>query len=134
MTRLALVLVVAVVLSAQASAAWSRSSTGLGVAAAKTMPAGNAPGATASGFTVTVTWTASSFPQGGTVSSYRIRRFDALGNPSNAANGCSGTVASTSCVETGVPAGAWRYAVTPAIGAWTGAEGPHGTAVVVTGL
>lgn len=47
-----------------------------------------------------------------------------------AANGCAGVVATTSCTETGVAAGQWRYTITPVLGAnWKGIESPASAAV-----
>jgi hypothetical protein len=86
------------------------------------MPNGNQP--TVSGLltTMTVTWGASLFADGGAVPGYVVRRYPALGGAGqNAANGCGGIVAATGCVETGV-VGAWNYTVTPAAGLWRGGE------------
>jgi hypothetical protein len=41
-------------------------------------------------------------------------------------------VSGTSCVESGVPTGTWKYSVTPAAGTWRGVEGPQSDPVVVT--
>lgn len=85
------------------------------------MPQGATPAATATGGDVSVSWSA--VTAGGALVSYTIRRFDASsGVPATAGGSCAGTVAGTSCTETGVPSGTWRYAVTPVRAGWTGAE------------
>ena len=50
-----------------ASAAWSPSAIGSGAARAKALGTGNIPTATVSGKKVTVTWSASTFSNGGNV-------------------------------------------------------------------
>jgi hypothetical protein len=113
-------------LAGPASASWSSSGSGHGAAKARSMPGGNQPSVSGLLTTKTVTWSASLFADGGAVPSYVIRRYPALGGAAqNAANGCGGLVAGTSCVETGV-VGSWKYTVTPAVGLWRGAESAQG--------
>jgi len=96
------------------------------------MPAGNTPGASAVLSTVTVTWAANSFPGGTPVPGYLIRRFNSLTQVEGTVlAACSGIRSGTSCVESGVPAGTWRYTVTPAAGVWRGAQSAQSTAVIV---
>jgi hypothetical protein len=128
------VLVLSLVVVGLAHAAWAGGSSGVAASAARTMPAGNAPTGSASGFNVTVTWAAASFAGGGAISGYTVRRFDALGNPTAAGSGCAGIVGPTSCTESAVPTGTWRYAVTPAIASWRGGESAQSPGVLVPGL
>jgi hypothetical protein len=96
------------------------------------LPTGNVPTATAGLGSVTVTWAQSSFAGGGPVPSYVVRRFNAiLGTEGAVGAACSGLVSSTSCVETGVPSGSWKYSVTPAAGAWRGGQSAQGNTIVV---
>jgi hypothetical protein len=99
------------------------------------MPAGNTPSASSPflSHTVNVTWTAS--PGGALIAGYEIRSTDTVtGLPRTVGSGCSGVVAGTTCAETGVPTGAWRYSVTPRKNNWHGAESARSVAVVVPGL
>ena len=80
---------------------------------------------------MSVAWSAASLPGGGSVAGYEVRRYSTGGTLQSTGSGCSGTVAATSCTETAVPAGSWRYAVRPRQGNWTGAEGGLSTAVTV---
>jgi hypothetical protein len=80
---------------------------------------------------VTVSWSATSLPGGASVAGYVVRRYSTGGALQTIGSGCSGTIATTSCTETGVPNGSWRYTVTPVQGNWTGAEGGQSTAVTV---
>ncbi len=47
---------------------------------------------------------------------------------------CSGTLSGTSCTETGVPSGTWRYAVTPVLAGWTGAESALSASVTIASI
>lgn len=119
--------------AAPAAGAWSAGSVGSGAAAARTMPAGNTPGGAASMGSVTVTWTASTFAGGPPVPGYVVRRFNSLTQAeATVLAACAGTVSETSCTESGVPIGSWRYTVTPAAGTWRGAQSAQSAAVVVT--
>ncbi|MCW3013786.1 MAG: hypothetical protein JWO02_878, partial [Solirubrobacterales bacterium] len=124
-----------------AAAFWHASGTGAGSAAAATMPSGQQPTGTASGQSVTVTWTQSTFGgvRLGTVAGggYTVARYP-QGSSSAAAIGAScattitGTGASLQCVETGVPYGGWQYSVTPVLGgSFTGPESAHSAVVSV---
>jgi hypothetical protein len=81
---------------------------------------------------VTVSWAAVSFPGGGPVGGYRVRRYNAITNVEDTVlAGCVGTVLATSCVEQNAPIGAWKYTVTPAKGLWRGGESPNSATVIV---
>jgi hypothetical protein len=100
------------------------------------MPTGNTPSASVPllSFNVTVSWSASTFSGGGSVSGYVVKRYPAAGGAAvTPAAGCSGTVAGTSCTENGVPVGSWKYSVTPVRGGWTGTESAQSAAVGVPG-
>jgi hypothetical protein len=128
----AIVLAIALAITAPAAAAWSAGAAGSGAVAARTMPAGNTPSASASLSTVTVTWTASTFAGGTPVPGYVIRRFNSVTQvEATVLSACAGTVLGTSCVESGVPTGSWKYSITPAAGVWRGAQSAQSTAVTV---
>jgi hypothetical protein len=106
-----------------ASAAWSLSAIGSGVARAKALGTGNVPTATVSGKKVTVTWSASTFSNGGNVPGYVVRRYDAsTGVLQTIGASCTGTIAALTCTERNTPAGGWKYTVTPAVANWRGGE------------
>jgi hypothetical protein len=121
--------------AAPATAYWSAISEpdGRGAAAATTVNAGPTPTASVSGTSVTVSWSATTLANGTAVSGYVLRRYDATTlteQPVQAS--CAGTVTATTCTETSVPDGSWRYTVTPVIGTnWQGAESGKSTAVLV---
>ena len=80
---------------------------------------------------VTVSWSASTLPGGAEVEGYEIRRYSTGGVLQSIGSGCSGTVTATSCIETAVPGGSWRYAVVPVQGSWTGPESAQSSSVTV---
>ena len=115
-----------------AAAAWSTGGTGAGTGRAFTMPAGTTPTAVVSGTSVTVSWTASTFPDGTPVEGYRVTRSNgATGAPATIGRSCSIEITTTSCTESGVPAGLWVYAVVPVEASWVGAASPPSAAVSV---
>jgi hypothetical protein len=124
-----LVIVVLLALPAAAMASWNETGTGSGRSAAKSLSAGNTPTAAVSNRDVTITWAAT----GGSVpvSGYIVNRYDASGSLQTIGAGCSGTVAGTSCTESSVSSGTWRYTVTPVNQNWRGAESAQSTAVTV---
>jgi hypothetical protein len=128
----AIVMVAALALAPDvALGAWSGSGSGSGYSKARSMPVGNTPSATVSGRNVTVSWSASSFSGGPAVSGYVLKRYDGSGNQQTIGASCAGTIPTVSCTESAVPAGSWRYTVTPKQGSWTGAESALSSAVTV---
>lgn len=125
--------VVAVGFPGGAAAGWLLSGSGSGAAKAKTLGSGNAPAGSVSGRKVTVTWTASSYTNGGAPAGYVVRRYNATsGVVQTIGNACTGTISGLTCTENGVPAGSWQYTVTPAAGTnWRGPESAKSAVVVV---
>jgi hypothetical protein len=133
MRRVACVVAAALAVTGGAGASWAVGDSGMGATKAKTMLGGNVPTGSAAGSSVTLTWTASLFADGSTIPSYVIRRFNSLtAAEATVLSACSGIVAGTTCTENGVPIGSWKYTVTPAAGAWRGAQSAQSAAVVVT--
>ncbi|MDP9336939.1 MAG: hypothetical protein M3Q30_27000, partial [Actinomycetota bacterium] len=122
---------IAVLAPGVALAAWSGGGSGTGFVRATSMPTGAAPTLSVAGSNVTVTWTAS--PIGGTsVTAYTVRRYDANTLAAQTiGSSCSGTIAALTCTEAAVPAGAWKYTVTPRQGLWVGTEGPKSATATV---
>jgi hypothetical protein len=115
-----------------ASAAWSRSAIGNAAARAKALGTGNIPTATVSGKKVTVTWSASTFSNGGNVPGYVVRRYNAsTGVLQTIGASCTGTIAALTCTERNTPNGGWTYTVTPAAANWRGGESAKSTTVTV---
>jgi hypothetical protein len=104
-----------------------------GAALATSVNAGATPTANASGANVTVSWSASTLANGMAVTGYEIKRY----NSSTLAvqtilSACTGVVTATSCVESSVPAGTWRYTVTPVFSTnWRGTESAMSLVVTV---
>ena len=126
MRLVAVIALAALMLAGAAAASWQPTGAGAGGAKGKSMPttAPSAPTATAplGSHSVTVTWTASSFLEGGTVPTYRVLRYNALNVVTPAGPGCSDPVSGLSCVETNVPTGTWTYTVMPVAGSWQNAH------------
>lgn len=114
---------------------WATTSVsgGNGAAAVATVDRGHAPVVQADGDRVTVDWTASTLSNGEAVDGYRVARFDATTHAvQGVLTSCTGTVASTSCVEFDVPVGQWVYAVTPLVEThWEGGESANSNVVEV---
>jgi hypothetical protein len=129
---LILVAAIAVGFPGGAAGGWSLTGSGSGAAKAKTLGSGNTPSGSVSGHKVTVTWTASSYTNGGAAAGYLVRRYNAsTGVLQTVGSACSGTITALTCTETGVPAGSWQYTITPATGNWRGPESAKGATVVV---
>src|SRR5206468_842692 len=137
-SRRVLAALVSCLLAASAVAAWAiwsagASSTSHGAAGAATVNQGATPTASgAPGRTITVSWAASTLSNGHAVDGYVIERYISGGALQTTLAGCSGTIGATSCIESSVPDGSWRYSVTPVIATnWRGTERIQGTAIVV---
>jgi hypothetical protein len=120
---------VGVVLTVTTGTAWAYWSAGSvagggGAAGASTVHPGATPTASVTGANVTVAWAATTLANGVPVSGYVVKRYDATTSSTQTVlPGCAGTVPATSCVETGVPDGSWRYSVTPVFATnWRGDE------------
>ena len=112
-------------------AAWDSSASGSAAVRADAMPGGTAPTGTVSNRNVSVSWSARSFASGVTVNGYVIKRYDSNGQAVAIGAACTGVITALTCTESALPAGSWRYSVTPAQGNWRGQESVFGTAVTV---
>jgi len=129
-----LALVLAVIAAPAAQAAWSTPGAGSGAGAATVMPSGTAPGGSADGTSVTVTWTAAAFPGGTAVAGYVVKRYNSsTGTAATVGASCSGVITTTTCTESSVTPGTWVYTDTPVQANWTGGQSPDSTAIVVPG-
>jgi hypothetical protein len=133
----AIVLGIAVVGAAGVAApsygAWSTSGSGSAAALAEVMPKGSQPTVAGSGTTVRVSWTAVKMSGGDAVAGYVVSRYNATnGTPATVTGACAGVVTTTSCSETGVPAGTWVYTDRPVENNWNGAESSNSATVTVT--
>jgi hypothetical protein len=119
-----------------AFAVWTSGSApgGRGAAGAATVNAGMTPTAVVDGTAITVSWVASTLSTGEPVTGYLVKRYDATTLAlQTTLTGCTGTVTSTTCSETGVLLGSWSYSITPTLaGQWRGAESPKSTPVNYT--
>jgi hypothetical protein len=120
-----------------ASAWWAAGSVvgGNGAGVATSVNQGATPTASAGiGPRVSVSWSAGTLASGTPVTGYLVKRYDADTNAlQTTLTGCSGTVAGLSCTENTVPAGEWKYSITPVIGTnWQGTESPQSGVVVVS--
>jgi hypothetical protein len=111
---------IAAVVPASAPASLNGGSSGAASAKASSLGTVAPPTTSIVGRTVTVRWTAPA--SGAPVTGYLLRRYDSSGNAQTIGSGCSGTIATTSCTETAVPPGTWRYRVTAVNAKWRGAE------------
>lgn len=114
--------------------AWSGIVDGTATALSQSLT-GNQPTGTPSGGDVLVSWAASTFSDGTAATSYTVRRYQAVtGTEQTVLSGCAGSVTTTSCTESSVPAGSWQYTVTPRYSGWTGAESTKSDVVVVAAV
>ena len=128
------IVIAAVALVAQATAArasWTAPAvSGSGSSLAQSLVAGPQPTAVAgtAARSVAVSWSAAaSLPADG--------RYGVVRTPDGggAAVSVCTDVATTSCTDTNVPSGTWRYAVALQVGPWTGATGTASSAIAVAG-
>ena len=131
--RLSVIVVTAVLaVAAPVSAAWLSSGSGTGAGRATSVSTAAAPTASATGRTVTLSWTATTLATGAPVTGYRVTRVNTVtAATTSATGGCAGTVAATSCVETLLPTGRWAYRLEAVRGAWIGPMGAQGNTVAV---
>ena len=128
---LAAALLAALICAPAALGAWSSPGSGSAYAKARTMPGGNTPATTRSNRSVTVSWAQSSFSGGPAVGGYVVKRYLSGGAVQTIGSACNVTITGLTCTETGVPAGTWRYSVTPRQALWAGAESTQSAAVTV---
>ncbi len=124
------VILAAAVMPGAAFASWSGGGVVSGQVQAATMPSGSAPAASASGHSVTVSWSAGKL-SGQNVTGYTVKRFTAGGAAQTVGSGCSGTITALSCTESSVPAGTWTYTVTPLLYSWLGSESAASSALTI---
>lgn len=127
---IAAALVLLVLVPAAALASWTRGGSGSSAAKARSLVAVAQPTASVSNRSVTVNWSAPA--SGAPPTGYLVKRYDNSGTAQTIGAACSGTIATTSCTEAAVPAGTWRYRVTPANANWRGAESVASAAVTVS--
>ncbi len=137
--RKLLTVVLTVILTVVAAIAWGfwtagAEAGGNGGASATTVNQGATPTGNAVGSAVTVTWTASTLANAQAVGGYLVKRYHSgTGVVQTILSACTGTITALSCVESSVPAGSWKYTVTPKIGTnWLGQESSQSGTVTVT--
>jgi hypothetical protein len=113
--------IIALVVVQVAVAAWSVSSSGNGKAKALSMPTGAAPTTSVTYPNIAVSWSAVTVG-GSAVTSYTVRRYTEAGVLQTIAAACSGAITATTCTESSVPVGRWRYTTQPVKAGWTGTE------------
>ncbi len=86
------------------------------------------------GTTVTVSWSATTLANGQAATGYLVKRYNSsTGVVQTILSACTGTINALSCIESSVPAGSWKYTVTPKIGTnWVGQESSQSGSVTVT--
>lgn len=146
MTRLRTVFVggLALALSLTVSAAfaaWLSAGSGVSAARATTLPLVAQPSASASGTSVTVSWSqvvvGSSNLGALSGGGYTVKRYaNGSATPITPGSACAATItdaaASLSCIESSVPAGSWQYAVTASLSGWRATESAKSAAVAIS--
>ena len=138
--RVALFVLVAAALSIGGAAAWAHWGAAVnagahGAATAASVNAATTPTATlVAAQKVTLTWPAVTLTNGVAVDGYIVKRYNASTMLTDTVlAGCAGTITATTCTESSVPAGSWRYSVYPKIAAdWVGTESGLTTPLTVT--
>ncbi len=132
MAALGVSAVLAIGASSPSTATWLTTGAGTGAGAATAMPTGTAPAGSASGATVSLSWTAAELGNGVAVAGYIVTRTNAAtGGPGTVGGTCAGIVTTTSCTDTSVPAGPWIYTDTPVQLSWTGGVSPTSATITV---
>ena len=118
-----------------ASATWTAQGGGDGGGTADVMPRGLAPTGSAGTTTVSLSWSGVMLVHShAAVAGYLVRKYDAATNALLTAGGtCSGTVAATSCTDSGVRPGTYYFTVVPVLASWSGPESPHSAVIAVSG-
>ena len=129
MFRIAVLACAALVVATPAEASWNGGGNGgQAHSKARSLGAMAAPTVSATGRSVSVSWSAPS--DGAPPTGYIVKRYDGSNQSQTVGSACAGTVNGTSCIESAVPAGTWIYKVAPARATWRGAESP-GSSVTV---
>jgi len=81
---------------------------------------------------VTLTWTASSYAEGGAPAGYVVRRFEAAsGVEQIVVASCSSVINALTCTENSVAKGCCQYTITPATANWRGPQSVRSLTIVV---
>ncbi len=129
---MAWVTVLLLALPGEAVAHWLAGGSGNARAKADALGAGATPTTSVTGRNVQVSWTGTTFHDGSPADGYVIRRYTNAGAVQTILDACTGTIAGLTCTEHAVPAGTWRYGVTPVQGStWDGPEGTRSTAITM---
>jgi hypothetical protein len=112
-------------------ALYSAAGAGPSRASSQTVPQSAAPTALVNLSNVTVSWATTTLSGGTPAPGYVVRRYTAGGSPVSIQAACTGTITSTSCVESGVADGQWRYSVQAVATGWSGPESPLSAIVTV---
>lgn len=97
---------------------------GNGGASATTVSQGATPTVVAGDASVTVNWSATTLANSRAVTGYLVKRYEATSLVlQSTTSGCAGTLTATTCTESNLPTGQWRYSVTPSFAtSWVGPE------------
>ncbi len=122
--------VAALAVSGVAEASWAMGGSGSGFSKASAIPAAVAPSHSIVSYpNVALNWTAVTV--GGAPVSYTVRRYSESGTVQTIGTSCSGTLATNTCTENGVPVGRWQYTTQATKGNWTGSESGKSTTVEI---
>jgi hypothetical protein len=95
------------------------------------MPSGPTPTVSVSGRNVVVSWSGVSLPDSTAITTYRVARYETSDVAQTIGASCDGTVSGLTCTETAVPAGTWKYRITPKRSQWLGGAGAESPDAVV---